>query len=60
MKQLFIGSEGVLGVVTGVAILTPRRPKAINVALFGCDTFENVLSVFSSAKQNLGEILSGT
>jgi len=59
VKQLFIGSEGILGVVTGVSILTPRRPKAFNVALFGCSKFEHVLKIFSSAKEDLGEILSG-
>lgn len=27
LKQLFIGAEGTLGLVTGVSLLTPRRPK---------------------------------
>lgn len=28
LKQLFIGAEGTLGLITGVSLLTPRRPKA--------------------------------
>lgn len=35
LKQLFIGSEGTLGVVTQVSILCPTRPKAVNVAFLG-------------------------
>lgn len=27
LKQMFIGAEGTLGLVTGVSLLTPRRPK---------------------------------
>jgi D-lactate dehydrogenase (cytochrome) len=27
LKQLFIGSEGSLGVITAVSLLTPARPK---------------------------------
>jgi len=35
MKQLFIGSEGTLGVVTAVSILCPVRPKSTQVAFLG-------------------------
>lgn len=27
LKQMFIGAEGTLGLVTGVSLLTPRRAK---------------------------------
>lgn len=35
LKQLFIGSEGTLGVITAVSILCPRKPKSINVVFLG-------------------------
>uniref|UniRef100_A0A674F4T0 D-2-hydroxyglutarate dehydrogenase n=1 Tax=Salmo trutta TaxID=8032 RepID=A0A674F4T0_SALTR len=35
LKQLFIGSEGTLGVISAVTILCPRKPKAVNVAFLG-------------------------
>lgn len=31
LKQLFIGAEGTLGIITKVAILTPRKPKVIRM-----------------------------
>ncbi|CAH1775670.1 unnamed protein product [Owenia fusiformis] len=58
MKQMFIGSEGTLGMVTAVSVLCPTRPKACNVAFLGCTNFADVLSTFKSAKGMLGEILS--
>lgn len=35
LKQLFIGSEGTLGVITAVSILCPQKPKAVHVAFLG-------------------------
>eukprot|EP00074_Homo_sapiens_P063359 XP_011510037.1 D-2-hydroxyglutarate dehydrogenase, mitochondrial isoform X2 [Homo sapiens] len=32
LKQLFIGSEGTLGIITTVSILCPPKPRAVNVA----------------------------
>ncbi|XP_024070131.1 D-2-hydroxyglutarate dehydrogenase, mitochondrial isoform X2 [Terrapene carolina triunguis] len=35
LKQLFIGSEGTLGVITAVSILCPRKPKSVNLVFLG-------------------------
>ena len=35
LKQLFIGSEGTLGVVTKVALHCPPKPSSVQVGLFG-------------------------
>ncbi|CAM9019626.1 unnamed protein product [Wickerhamomyces anomalus] len=58
LKQLFIGSEGTLGVITGVSILCPPRPQSFNVAFLGVESYEAVKTTFKSAKRELGEILS--
>ncbi|XP_029789345.1 D-2-hydroxyglutarate dehydrogenase, mitochondrial isoform X2 [Suricata suricatta] len=58
LKQLFIGSEGTLGVITAVSILCPPKPRAVNVAFLGCPGFPEVLQTFSTCKGLLGEILS--
>ncbi|KAJ1967797.1 D-lactate ferricytochrome c oxidoreductase [Dispira parvispora] len=58
LKQLFIGAEGTLGIVTGVSITTPPRPVAQTVAVLGVETYEDVQRVFKLARQNLNEILS--
>uniref|UniRef100_A0A8C7W0H0 D-2-hydroxyglutarate dehydrogenase, mitochondrial n=1 Tax=Oncorhynchus mykiss TaxID=8022 RepID=A0A8C7W0H0_ONCMY len=46
LKQLFIGSEGTLGVITAVTILCPRKPKAINVGFLGRCMLGEILSAF--------------
>ncbi|GAA5808739.1 hypothetical protein MFLAVUS_002134 [Mucor flavus] len=58
LKQLFIGAEGTLGLITGISLLTPRRPKAVNVAMVALDSFEAVQDAFVMAKEDLSEILS--
>lgn len=58
LKQLFIGSEGTLGVITAVSILCPRKPKSVNVVFLGCETFKQLLKTFQLCKGMLGEILS--
>ncbi|NXX98941.1 D2HDH protein, partial [Centropus bengalensis] len=58
LKQLFIGSEGTLGVITAVSILCPQKPKAVNLAFLGCQSYPKVLETFSTCRAMLGEILS--
>ena len=58
MKQLFIGAEGTIGIITAVSILCPPKSPAQNVAYLGLASFEQVLTTFLEAKQRLGEILS--
>ena len=58
LKQLFIGSEGTLGIITGVSILCPARPQATNVAFLAVKDYETVQKVFVESRKELGEILS--
>ncbi|PSN75319.1 D-lactate dehydrogenase-like protein 2 [Corynespora cassiicola Philippines] len=58
LKQLFIGAEGTIGIITGVSIICPQRSPAINVAIFGLESFEQAKKAFREAKVQLSEILS--
>ena len=58
LKQLFVGAEGTIGIITGISILCPQRSKAINVAFFGLESYEKVQKAFKEAKGQLSEILS--
>lgn len=58
IKQLFIGGEGTIGIITAISILCPQRSSAMNVAYFGLESFEKVQQAFREAKGQLGEILS--
>ena len=58
LKQLFIGSEGTLGIVTEVAMLCGPLPSGRCTALLGCKTYNDVLEMVKSAKVELGDILS--
>ncbi|KAI0079609.1 FAD-binding domain-containing protein [Panus rudis PR-1116 ss-1] len=58
LKQLFIGAEGTLGVVTGISILTAPAPQSSNNVVLALPKFENVLPLYKQAKRQLSEILS--
>jgi len=46
MKQLFIGAEGTLGIITKVCVHTPKRPSSTHVALLGVRNFTEMSSTF--------------
>lgn len=58
LKQLMIGSEGTLGVVTKLSIGAVPIPNTEHVALLACNDYEDVLAIFKAAKKHLGEIMS--
>jgi len=58
LKQLFIGGEGTIGIITKVSIICPRRSPAVNVAYFGLESYEQVQKAYIEAKGHLSEILS--
>ena len=58
LKQLFIGAEGTLGVVTGVSILTPVMPAATNAVVLALPSFDKVEPLYKIVKRDMGEILS--
>jgi FAD/FMN-containing dehydrogenase len=58
LKQLFIGAEGTLGIVTGVSLLTQPLPIATSNVVLALPSFDNVLPLFKTVKKQLSEILS--
>ncbi|EKU21170.1 hypothetical protein NGA_2055220, partial [Nannochloropsis gaditana CCMP526] len=58
LKQIFIGAEGTLGVITKVSLQVPPAPAAVQVALVGLESFEKVREMVMLSKRKLGEILS--
>jgi D-2-hydroxyglutarate dehydrogenase len=58
VKQLFIGSEGTLGVITAVAIQAVPLPTSTQVVMLACPSFEACTAVLRVARAELGELLS--
>lgn len=59
LKQLFIGTEGVLGVITRVVFRLAVKPVSRSVALVACDDFPTVLNVLQRSRQLIGNSLAG-
>ncbi|MDQ0393654.1 FAD-binding oxidoreductase [Labrys monachus] len=58
LKQLFIGSEGTLGVVTRAVLKLFPKPACTMAALCGLGSYEAVLELLASARRWLGPTLS--
>ena len=59
LKHLFIGSEGVLGIITRVVLQLATQPTSQNVALLACDSFADVVKVLGHARDDLPNTLTG-
>ena len=58
LKQLFIGSEGTLGIVTRAVLRLRPRPRSRNTALVGIEDFEKLTAFLGAMDASLGGTLS--
>ena len=58
IKQLMIGSEGTLGVITKAAIKCPTEDPPKHVIMISVSTFANCVEILKRARQYLGSDLS--
>lgn len=58
LKQMFIGSEGVLGIITRVVFRLRATSRSHNVALLACEKFDDVVTVLEIVSRSLPTTLS--
>lgn len=58
LKQLFIGTEGTLGIVTRLVVALKELHRSVNTALIAVDGGENLLRVLKEIDGRLGGYLS--
>jgi FAD/FMN-containing dehydrogenase len=58
LKQLFIGSEGTLGIITRVVMKLSPKPRCTTIALCGLESYAALVELLNGARQGLGSQLS--
>lgn len=58
LKQLFIGTEGTLGIVTRAVLKLQAAPLSTNTALLALESFDAVQALFVHAGKRLGAMLT--
>ena len=58
LKQLFIGTEGVLGIITGANLLCWKHEKHKNLFVIKTDSYEKVMRIYEQARNSLGRNLA--
>ena len=58
LKQLFIGAEGTLGVVTAAALKLFPKPSHVQTALVGLRSVEDAMALFARARRGCSDLLS--
>ncbi|MEM7502296.1 MAG: FAD-binding oxidoreductase [Pseudomonadota bacterium] len=57
LKQLFIGAEGTLGIITAASLKLFARPPASEVAFIAVDSADAAVALFGQLREQLGEAL---
>ncbi len=58
LKQLFIGAEGTLGVITAAACKLYPLPRSTGTAILGMRDLQSVIHLYSEARSRLGDELT--
>ncbi|MYZ48160.1 FAD-binding oxidoreductase [Propylenella binzhouense] len=59
LKQLFIGAEGTLGIVTAAVLKLFAKPRGRSVAFVGLSAPRQALGLFQLARERTGSLLTG-
>ena len=58
LKQLFIGAEGTLGIVTAVALKLFPKPTQVETAFLGLRSVEDAMALYAMARRSCSDLLS--
>lgn len=58
LKQLFIGAEGTLGVITAVSVKLTPYPDQVATALLGLSSLENAITLYRRARRDCCDLMS--
>ncbi|BCH23217.1 FAD-binding oxidoreductase [Mesorhizobium sp. L-8-3] len=58
LKQIFIGSEGTLGIVTGVEVKLFPRPTSVETAYLGVASFADAMRLFAHARRACSDLMT--
>lgn len=59
LKQLFIGAEGTLGIITGVEVKLFPKPSRSEVAYLGCASFADAMALMAMARAVCSDLVTG-
>ncbi len=58
LKQLFIGAEGTLGIITAVSLKLMPHPDQISTALLGVNSLDDVIALYRRARRDCCDLMS--
>ena len=58
LRQLFIGAEGTLGIVTGVALKLLPRPTQVETALLGVASLHDAIALYRRARRDCCDLMT--